>query len=144
MGAIKRTPADKYFSDCIREAADWTCHRCGSHFPDPSRRMGLHCSHFHGRGKWGTRFVVNNCEALCYGCHQYLGANPTLHAEHVEKHIGEGAMDILREKANDTSIGRANRKDAKEIAAFYRAEFKRLRDCRINGAVGQLKVMSWN
>jgi hypothetical protein len=60
------------------------------------------------------------------------------------EHIGEGAMDILREKANDTSIGRANRKDAKEIAAFYRAEFKRLRDCRINGAVGQLKMMSWN
>ena len=102
MGAIKRTTADKHFSNCIRLAANWTCNRCGAYSPE-DKRMGLHCSHYHGRGKLGTRFVVDNAEALCYGCHQYLGSNPSEHKAHKEKQMGEGAMQILQEKARNTN-----------------------------------------
>lgn len=142
MGAIKRTPADKAFSDCIRLAADWTCNRCGSYSPE-EKRMGLHCSHYHGRGKWGTRFVVDNAEALCYGCHQYLGANPILHTEHKIEQIGQGAYDILLEKANNTNLGRLAKRETKDIAAHYRREFQRLHQLRLGGALGSLTVHSW-
>jgi hypothetical protein len=143
MGAIKRTPADKAFSDCIRSAAEWTCERCETYYPE-GRRMGLHCSHYHGRGKWGVRFNVNNAEALCYGCHQYLGANPNLHTDHKLESIGQGAIDILQEKANDTSLGRAARRDAKDIAKHYREEFKRIHQLRLDGSVGKLTITSWS
>jgi len=143
MGAIKRTPADKAFSDCIRSAAEWTCERCETYYPE-GRRMGLHCSHYHGRGKWGVRFNVNNAEALCYGCHQYLGAHPNLHTDHKLESIGQGAIDILQEKANDTSLGRAARRDAKDIAKHYRTEFKRIHQLRLDGTVGKLTIESWS
>ena len=45
MAAIKRTPADKAFSDCVRSASEWTCERCHTYYEE-GRRMGLHCSHF--------------------------------------------------------------------------------------------------
>ena len=90
-------------------------------------------SHYHGRGKWGVRFNVDNAEALCYGCHQYLGANPILHSEHKLELMGEGCIDILREKANDTSLGRSAKREVKDIAKHYRAEFKRIYDLRAEG-----------
>lgn len=106
--------------------------------------MGLHCSHYHGRGKWGTRFTVDNAEALCYGCHQHLGSQPELHHAHMLGKIGPGAMDILREKVNDTSLGRIARREVKEIAAFYREEYKRLHQMRMDGHEEKLTVNSWN
>jgi hypothetical protein len=143
MAAIKRTPADKAFSDCIRSAAEWRCERCHTYYEE-GRRMGLHCSHYHGRGKWGVRFNVDNAEALCYGCHQYLGANPNLHSEHKLELMGEGCIDILREKANDTSLGRSAKREVKDIAKHYRAEFKRIYDLRSEGVTGKITIESWS
>ena len=143
MAAIKRTPADKAFSDCIRSAAEWRCERCHTYYEE-GRRMGLHCSHYHGRGKWGIRFCVENAEALCYGCHQYLGANPNLHSDHKLEMLGEGAIDLLREKSNDTSLGRAAKREVKDIAKHYRSEFKRIYDLRAEGVTGKITIESWS
>ena len=143
MGAIKRTPADKAFSDCVRSASEWTCERCHTYYEE-GRRMGLHYSHFHGRGKWGVRFCVENAEALCYGCHQYLGSQPNLHAEHKLEMLGQGAIDILREKSNDTSLGRAAKREVKDIAKHYRQEFKRIYDLRSEGVTGKITIESWS
>ena len=143
MGAIKRTPADKAFSDCIRSAAEWTCERCHTYYPEGGR-MGLHCSHYHGRGKWGIRFCVDNAESLCYGCHQYLGANPNLHTDHKVGMLGHGAIDILREKSNDTSLGRMAKREVKFIAKYYREEFKRIHQLRLDGVIGKIEINSWS
>jgi len=143
MGAIKRTPADKAFSDCIRSAAEWSCERCHTFYPEGGR-MGLHCSHYHGRGKWGIRFCVENAESLCYGCHQYLGAHPYLHTDHKMNIHGQAAMDILREKANDTSLGRMAKREVKFIAKHYREEFKRIHQLRLDGVIGKIEINSWS
>jgi hypothetical protein len=106
--------------------------------------MGLHCSHYHGRGKWGVRFNVDNAESLCYGCHQYLGANPNLHSDHKLELMGQGAIDILQEKANDTSLGRSAKREAKDIAKHYREEFKRIHQLRLDGVTGKITIESWS
>lgn len=129
MGAIKIKAADKWFSLCIRERANWACERCGTKCPD-DRRMGLHCSHYHGRGKWSTRFDPDNCRALCYGCHSYVGGNPTIHRREMIEHIGAGLYNLLLEKSNDNRLGRIAKRAEKEIAAHYRAEHKRMLEYR--------------
>jgi len=44
---MKITPADKYFSLCIRERSDWTCEYCGNGYRH--KPQGLHCSHLFSR-----------------------------------------------------------------------------------------------
>jgi len=62
--------------------------------------MGLHCSHFHGRGKKSTRFDPENAVALCYGCHQHFHANPLEHTDWYKKRIGKESFDRLTLRAN--------------------------------------------
>ena len=140
--ALKVTQADKHFSLCIREAAEWKCEKCHTYYPE-GRRQGLHCSHYHGRGKWGLRFVVDNAAAHCYGCHQHLSSNPLKHQEWRVQHIGQGACDILLEKSNDTALGRLAKRNQKEISKHYREEHKRLKELRAQGVKGKLEINSW-
>lgn len=124
MGAIKRTPADEAFSKCIRALAGWRCERCQTYYPE-GRRGALDCSHFYGRGKWGTRFHPDNASSLCYGCHSYMGAHPAEHEAWFRARIGEGRYQLLVEAVNDTWRGREYRrtKGKGEIAKHYREQF---------------------
>lgn len=120
MGKIKLNPTDTVFSQCIRERANWTCERCGKVYTPPTR--ALHCSHFHSRGKWGTRFDPDNCEALCYGCHSHMGGNPALHRERILEKLGEELYQILQEKSQSTELGRMAKRQEKEIRKHYRKQ----------------------
>lgn len=94
---IKIDKADKAFSDWIRTRDNWTCQRCFKHF-DPlvsTDRMGIHCSHFMGRGKEATRFEPLNADAMCYGCHRYLGAHPAEHYQWQVKRKGQEVVDQI-------------------------------------------------
>lgn len=142
MGAIKIKAADKWFSLCIRERANWTCERCGTKCPD-DRRMGLHCSHYHGRGKWSTRYDPDNCRALCYGCHSYVGGNPTIHRREMIERLGAGLYNLLLEKSNDNRLGRLAKRSEKEIAAHYRAEHKRMVGYRATGGTAP-ELIGWD
>ena len=142
MGAVKIRPADSAFSKCIRERAGWTCERCSTKTPD-DKRMGLHCSHFHGRGKWATRFDPDNCEALCYGCHAYLGANPYKHDKRQREILGEELYQIVLERSQDTSVGRLAKKTEKDIAKHYRIELKRMEALRAAGEEGRIEFENW-
>ena len=94
---IKTTKWDKVFSKYVRTRDLWTCQRCGSgHLPNS---QGLHNSHYVGRGNYSTRFDEDNCEALCYGCHQYLGSNPVLHRDHKVEKLGQKRFDALMERS---------------------------------------------
>jgi len=72
---VKLRPTDTAFSNYIRERDNWTCQRCRTKYDKYSTedRQGLHNSHYWGRGHEGTRFEVDNCIALCYGCHRLWG-----------------------------------------------------------------------
>ena len=102
MGGTKRWAQDKVFSEYIRTRDNWTCQRCQKYYnPEESnKRMGLHCSHYYGRGKWSVRFDPDNAVALCYGCHRYLGSNPADHLDFIKKRLGKEKFDRLIERKN--------------------------------------------
>ena len=99
---IKRTVADKIFSDIIRTRDSWTCQRCNKTINrfSPTARQGLHCSHFIGRSRYNTRFDEDNCVALCYGCHRYFTSNPLEHHEWQHKRMGEERLVDLHARSN--------------------------------------------
>lgn len=142
MSAVKIRPADKWFSLCIRERADWHCERCGSKCPD-DKRMGLHNSHFHGRSKWSTRFDPDNCRALCYGCHSYCGANPDIHRAEILAHLGDGLYQILQERSEDSSLGRMAKRSEPDISKHYRYEYRLMLECRLAGEAGRIEFEAW-
>lgn len=137
--SIKITPADQWFSRCIREAADWTCERCGSKHAEKSQ--GLHCAHYMTRGNWGTRFDPDNVAALCYGCHSYLDREPYEKAAWFEARLGAGLAQIVKEKAKRPAYGIKKLKG--EIATFYRAQYQRLLTMRADGVTGRIEVEGW-
>lgn len=120
---IKITPADSWFSKCIRARAKWRCERCEKQYDQSS--TGLHCSHYFGRGNWSTRFDPDNCEALCFGCHAEMGANPHDHRLRILRKLGGGAYDLLNERRNDTDLGKMYRKTKGkgDISKFFKAQF---------------------
>jgi len=105
--------------------------------------MGLHNSHYHGRGKWGVRFEIRNCSSICYGCHQYLGSHPTEHTKFMKAKLGEKAYDELLELANDTKLGRLAKRSEKEIRAHYRQQLERMKSARASGETGYLFLENW-
>jgi hypothetical protein len=58
--------------------------------------------------------------------------------------MGEGCIDILREKANDTSLGRSAKREVKDIAQHYRSELKRSYVLRAEGGTGNIPIESWS
>jgi len=139
--AIKITPADKYFSLCVRERADWTCQRC--HRQYEYKAQGLHCSHYFGRANHSVRFHELNAFAHCFGCHQKLGANPDDFYHHYLEAYGEGSRDILLEAKNSITLGRSIKKSLKDVAAHYREQHKAQRESRIDGKTGWLEFISY-
>lgn len=98
IGRIKIDRADQLFSKWIRNRDSWQCQRCKKQYPEGSQ--GLHNSHFYGRGHESTRFEPDNCQALCFGCHQYLGSNPNDHRDFMLKKLGQKRFDTLLIQAN--------------------------------------------
>ena len=139
---IKITNADKWFSKCVREAADWSCEVCGTKYAENAQ--GLHCSHFFGRRNYSVRFCsqglkgVNNAFSHCYSCHQKMGSNPYDFAKWVENEIGADFVEILIEKRNDISAGKMIKKNLKEVAAHYKLEYEKLKARRAAGEKGKL------
>lgn len=53
-----------------------------------------------GRGKENTRFEPLNADALCYGCHRYLGSHPAEHYDWQLQRKGQDVVDKLRLAGN--------------------------------------------
>ena len=126
---IKITPADSWFSKCVRQRANWRCEHCGTQYDTSS--TGLHCSHFHGRGNWATRFHPENARALCFGCHSKMGANPFEHTEWFTEQIGEGMFQILLDLKRDVGLAKEYRKTKGkgEIAKFFKQQYEQMQEC---------------
>ena len=103
MGKAKIFPSDREWSKYIRTRDMWTCQRCSKQYDPPT--SALHCSHFWSRGNWSVRFDEDNTEALCYGCHSYLGGNPVeFHKYYLEK-LGQERFDALEKRKNTPKSG---------------------------------------
>jgi len=125
---VKISPADKWFSLCIRARAGWKCEKCGKQYQRGD--IGLHCSHFVGRGYYSTRFEPLNAFAHCYGCHSRFESNPHEFVEWVKEKRGQQNYDIIIELSGDVQRAKCYRRADKtrELAAHYKAEFERMEE----------------
>ena len=93
-----RTVQDSIFSKIVRTRDKFTCQRCGSvHLLNSS---GLHNSHFFSRGKWNTRYDLENCESLCYGCHRYFDGHKNEYRKWKIKRLGKKKFEALELRSN--------------------------------------------
>ncbi len=67
--------------------------------------------------------------------------NPADHVLWVTEQLGEGMMEILRERRN--SIYKLAKGEEKEIAAHYRNELKTMEAKRADGETGRIEFLSW-
>lgn len=141
MSGIKRDAADKWFSDCVRERADWTCESCGKYYPE-GRRNGIECAHIVGRGNKRMRWEPLNAVCLCTSCHMHYTANPLQFTQFVIKQIGELGHDILLEKSQ--SFLKVTKDLKKEISAHYRQEFRKMAQERSNGVTGRIEFVGFD
>jgi len=126
MGKAKIFPSDKEWSKYIRTRDMWTCQRCSKQYDPPT--SALHCSHFWSRGNWSVRFDEDNTEALCYGCHSYLGGNPVeFHKYYLEK-LGQERFDALEQRKNNKKSGSRTYYLSKEFRATIKEKMKELGD----------------
>ena len=139
VGGIRRTPADAAFSKCVRERAEWACEHCGTQHAENS--MGLHCSHHHGRGKWGVRFNPMNAEALCYGCHSHHGGTQ----RRMDMVLTEAEQQLLLERMDDIQLAKEYRRSKGKgvIAKHYREEYARMKQLRAEGVTGRIEFEEW-
>lgn len=138
--SIKRSPADKAFSDCVREAADYTCAWSGKKF-ERGNAQGLHCSHHYSRSHRNIRWDEMNACALSFAAHKRYGSDPIEGVAWLEEYLGEGVMEILKEKkAHKIKIPKA---EEKLIASHYKAELAKLLERRESGETGKLNFLSY-
>ena len=152
MGAIKITPADVWFSKCIRERNNWTCEYKGTQYPDAQMTksaLGLHCSHYRGRGNWAVRFDPMNAFAHSHGSHRLLGSDPVKFQAWVIGQLGQTQYDILIESSNCKKRGReyrkANRGRGKNnaLVTHYKTEFQRMCEMRADGETGRIDFVAF-
>lgn len=106
---------DSAFSKFIRLRDGLCCQRCGKGYTLSDR--GLHNSHFIGRGNHQTRYDPENCDALCWGCHQFFETHKaTAYRDWKLEQLGEQRFDALIERSRDT------KKFDKEAAKAHVAE----------------------
>ena len=77
-------------------------------------------------GNWSVRYDDDNCEALCYGCHSYLGGNPNEHHEYKLEKLGEERFEALRERRNDHKSGSRTYYLSKEFRKIIKEKMEKL------------------
>ena len=123
MGGIKRDKYDALVSDITRQRAKWSCERCSKQYTDPTTRGGLHCSHFKGRGNASTRYDLDNLDSLCFGCHNFLGADPPAYTEWKRNKLGEERFKSLLKRKEE--IKRWTKKEKEEWYKPLKKEYER-------------------
>lgn len=116
--AIKRDAADKWFSNVVRKKAGYVCEHCNK----VDARM--ECAHIYGRAAKSVRWSLDNALCLCHYCHMKFTANPLEFTSWLEETLGQGHMDMLREKWQ--VLMKTNKKLRLEIAKHYREELKKM------------------
>lgn len=134
MSGVKITPADKAFADCVKEAYDHTCEKCG-------KQGRMECSHIHSRRHRTIRWCKENAIPKCHPCHRWWHEHPTEAGKWFLDKYGQGIEDILIEKKNNKY--KISKADEKEIAKHYREQLKIIQEKRIQGQTGYIDFESY-
>ena len=134
LGKIKRTNADKHFSNCVRMRAKWKCERCGTDYSGRNKQ-GIQCSHLIGRGvSLATRWDPSNALSLCTKCHIDMTAHPILHIQLWREINGtiygadrsDSALNSLLKRSTCQERIDYAKSNEKDIADHYREQAKEL------------------
>ena len=91
MFKIKRDRADELWSKYLRKKHP-TCEYC-------KIRPSSQCSHFYGRRNENTRFDEENCDAVCFACHNFFHENPPIYVDWKKRKLGEQKFKLLQFRA---------------------------------------------
>jgi len=125
---------DAIFSLCVREAADWTCARCGT----TKLQNQIQCSHLWSRRLRSGRWNPLNAVAHCATCHRFLGENPLLFGEWIKEYLGDRyeAWYALRQV-----IVKIRPQDREDIYQHYKAVHAEMLRCRERGIAGPIPLV---
>lgn len=137
---VKRDKYDAIFSDLIRSRVDFTCEHCKTYIPE-GQRQACHCAHIHGRKAQSTRYDGDNAVCLCAKCHYYFTDHPTEFTYWLHEYLGDGHMDLLREKLN--TLKKFYKGEKEEMNKFYKNELKKIQQRRKDGEKGRIDFTSW-
>lgn len=142
---LKITPADKFFSLCVRERCGWICERCGKDYSSQAPTMAFHCSHYEGRGNWAVRLDSLDALGLCYGCHRLVGGRTIAHRDLYLKVMGREKLEILEELSRDVARYKMFRQTngKGEVAKHFKSEYFRMVELRAQGVTGRIEFVGW-
>lgn len=119
FGKIKLDPNDVLFSKMIRERDNNKCVFCGR----TSEYYSIQNSHYWSRGHKATRFDVENCDALCFVCHnQNEGNKQGFYRDYKLKQLGEEGYRLLEQKHN--SIKHYGKYEKKLLNEILKEQYK--------------------
>jgi len=131
---IKILAADKAFADCLKEAHDYTCERCG-------KQGRMETSHIYSRRHRLIRWAKDNANCLCNYCHRIWHESPVEAFKWLEGLYGERHIELLIEKRN--MMIKVLKTEEKEIVKHYREQLKIIKEKRSNGAIGYIDFISY-
>lgn len=123
---MKRTTADKHFSDFIRlrdivEGEFCFCVTCGKPL---QWKYEAECGHFQTRGKPRTRFNEQNCHAQCNHCNNRKKGEQYRHSVRIDEMYGDGTAKKLEDLARIRGEKLHTPLALKDIAKEYRLKAK--------------------
>ena len=91
---IHLDPLDVLFSRLIKLLAGGLCEYCGR---PPKSKQGYHCHHGVVKRRYlNTRYLTDNCAAVCKSCHDYLDDFPDENVAFFIKRIGTERYEQLK------------------------------------------------
>lgn len=115
---------DSIFSVYIRMSKSnngiGTCVTCGSKKPWREMQNG----HFYSRGRYPTRWDVDNCHIQDAACNVFLKGNYINYTKYMIDTYGREFVDQLEVKSR--TLLKIKNKELQEMISFYRGEVKKL------------------
>lgn len=138
---MKRDKIDSIFSLLIRERSEWNCEYSGLYFPEPDR-ISLHCAHIIGRKYLQTRHHPDNAIALAAKHHAYFTDHPADFGAWITKYMGEGRLQLMREKAH--SNVKWTKADKEDLYQHLKKEYAIMIQKRKDGVRGRIDFEAFN
>jgi hypothetical protein len=138
---MKTNQADKWFSKCARLRTSYFCEYCHKQYDSTS--SGLHASHYFGRRSYAVRYDPDNIFAHCYYCHNFLGSNPDIFREWAHSILGEGRIQILRERRDNIDVAKYIKKNIKDVSNHYKLQYELMLKSRQSGNTARIEFINF-
>lgn len=139
--AVKRTPADKWFSKCVRARTNWVCEYC--HVSYEHDQGYVHCSHYISRNNKSVRYHPDNAMTHCVQCHEKLGGgrwgggNQAEFAYHYDEIHGSDKRELIRRLSKYPFP--SHNKYLSDLSDYYRLTYYKMEKMRESGDDGRIE-----